>query len=68
MGVLLTLDEVADYLGVPKATLYAWRRYGSGVPMIKVGRHLRVDPAVLKAWLDAHTSVASGDERQAAAG
>jgi excisionase family DNA binding protein len=49
---LLTTQQVADYLGVPIATIYRWRYVGSGPPAIKVGRHLRVDPVDLADWVD----------------
>ncbi len=38
---LLTVDEVADYLGIPKTTLYQWRYRGDGPAAFRVGRHLR---------------------------
>jgi len=38
---LLTAAEVADYLGVPIATLYQWRHRGAGPRGLRVGRHLR---------------------------
>jgi excisionase family DNA binding protein len=49
---LLSADEVADYLGVPVATLYQWRHKGSGPMAYRIGRHLRYDPRVLRAWLE----------------
>ena len=38
---LLTVEDLADWLGVPVATVYAWRYRRSGPPSYKVGRHLR---------------------------
>ena len=38
---LLTADQVAQWLGKPKATLYAWRTRGCGPRGIKVGSNLR---------------------------
>ncbi len=49
---LKTLPEVADYLGVPVATVYAWRTRGLGPRGIRVGKHVRVRQADLDAWLD----------------
>jgi excisionase family DNA binding protein len=37
---LLTVQDLADYLGVPVATIYAWR-HRQGPPGFRVGRHLR---------------------------
>lgn len=50
---LLSLPEVADYLGVPVATLYQWRHHAVGPKGIKVGRHVRVRESELMRWLDA---------------
>jgi excisionase family DNA binding protein len=48
---LWSVDDVAAYLRVPKATLYQWRYLGCGPKAIKVGRHLRYDPAEVRAWV-----------------
>lgn len=42
---LLTTQQLADYLGVPVATLYAWRHEGAGPPGFRVGKHVDTDPA-----------------------
>jgi excisionase family DNA binding protein len=52
---LLTPDEVARWLGKPKATLYAWRSRGLGPRGIRVGNLLRYRESEVEAWLDAHT-------------
>jgi excisionase family DNA binding protein len=56
---LLTLQEVADYLSIPAATLYAWRHKGTGPRGIRVGRHIRYRESDLEAWLDEQAKVAS---------
>lgn len=38
---LATVDQVSRYLGVPVATLWAWRYRGTGPRAYRVGRHLR---------------------------
>jgi excisionase family DNA binding protein len=48
---LLTTQQVADYLGVPVATIYRWRYVGTGPPAIRVGVHLRFAEQDLEAWL-----------------
>jgi len=48
---LWSAEDVAAFLRVPKATLYQWRYLGSGPRARKVGRHLRYDPADVRAWL-----------------
>lgn len=50
---LLTVQEVADYLGVPRATIYAWRRQGEGPLGYRVGRHVRYRPEDVDTWLSA---------------
>jgi len=49
---LLTVAEVAEYLGVSPKTLYTWKRRGTGPRIIEFSRHLRVHPDDLKAWVD----------------
>ena len=49
-GRLWTPTEVAAYLAVPVQTLYQWRRKRTGPPGRRVGRHLRYDPAAVRAW------------------
>jgi excisionase family DNA binding protein len=49
---LLTVQEVADYLGVPRATIYAWRRDGIGPAGYRVGRHIRYRREHVEAWLE----------------
>jgi transposase-like protein len=48
---LWTVDRTAQYLGVPKGTLYQWRHRRIGPPVSKLGRHLRYDPAVVRDWV-----------------
>jgi predicted DNA-binding transcriptional regulator AlpA len=45
-----TPEEVARFLGVPKATLYQWRYLGIGPKAGRVGRHLRYLPEDVIAW------------------
>lgn len=49
---LLSIDDVADYLGVPKNTLYQWRSKGYGPPGRRVGKHVRCRPDDVDAWID----------------
>ncbi|MGC4784107.1 helix-turn-helix transcriptional regulator [Micromonospora zamorensis] len=48
---LWTVEEVSAYLGVPIATLYQWRHRRVGPRASRIGRHLRYDPADVRAWL-----------------
>jgi excisionase family DNA binding protein len=49
---LLTVEELADYLGVPVATIYAWRYRREGPPGFRVGRHIRYRPTDVEAWTE----------------
>lgn len=57
---LMTVEEVADFLGVPVATLYQWRHKGTGPCAFRVGRFLRYDPADVRHWLHEHVGVPHG--------
>lgn len=47
---LLTVGELADYLGVPKKTVYGcWQQWG--LKACKVGRHLRFRERHVQEWL-----------------
>ncbi len=49
---LLSAQDVAEYLGVPLATLYQWRTKGTAPRAVKVGRHIRFRPADVEAWCE----------------
>ncbi|PZF81594.1 helix-turn-helix transcriptional regulator [Jiangella anatolica] len=53
-----TVDDVAAYLRVPKATLYQWRWKNYGPPAARVGRGLRYVRADVEAWFAAQFEVA----------
>jgi excisionase family DNA binding protein len=54
-GRLLTTPEVAQYLGIPVATLYQWRTRGIAPRAVRVGKHLRFRRADVEAWVERHT-------------
>jgi excisionase family DNA binding protein len=45
-------QEIADYLGVPLATVYNWKYRGNGPKLIKVGRHLRARWSDIESYLE----------------
>ncbi|WP_233495612.1 AlpA family transcriptional regulator [Geodermatophilus sp. TF02-6] len=47
----LTLEAIADELGVPLGTVYNWRTKGTGPVGYTVGKHVRVRRSDLDAWL-----------------
>ena len=49
---LLSVTELAEYLAVPVATLYAWRYRGEGPPALRVGRYLRYRWSDVQRWLE----------------
>lgn len=49
---LWSIQETSEYLSVPVNTLYQWRATGDGPKAYKLGKHLRYDPADIRAWLE----------------
>ena len=47
---VLTIEELADYLKIPKSTIYKLVREGKA-PCQKVGRHWRFHRSAIEAWL-----------------
>ena len=48
---IMTIEEVADYLKIPKSTVYKLAQEGK-VPCQKVGRHWRFRKDTIDKWLD----------------
>ena len=48
---VLTIEELASYLKVPKSTLYKLVREGK-VPCQKIGRHWRFRKGAIDNWLE----------------
>jgi excisionase family DNA binding protein len=57
---LLSVEEVAEYLAIPVATLYQWRHKGCGPAAYRVGRYLRYEQAAVDTWLQEHLEVRDG--------
>lgn len=50
---MLTINEVADLLGVARQTLAAMREDGTGPPWLRVGsRAIRYPSAALEDWIE----------------
>ncbi|WP_185996441.1 helix-turn-helix transcriptional regulator [Nocardioides campestrisoli] len=47
---LWNIEDVANYLGVPKQTVYSWRTTGYGPQGFRVGKHLRWRAATVITW------------------
>ena len=52
---LLTVEELADYLAVPVATIYAWRHRRQGPPGFRVGRYVRFRWGDIQQWISDRT-------------
>ncbi|WP_214407383.1 helix-turn-helix transcriptional regulator [Pseudonocardia lacus] len=52
---LWTVQDVAQFLSVPRKTLYQWRNRGYGPPARRIGRHLRYDPEDVRSWFAAQS-------------
>lgn len=48
---VLTLNEVAEYLRIPRSTAYKLAQEGK-IPGQKVGRHRRFRKETVQSWLD----------------
>lgn len=48
--VVMTVDEVASYLRIPKSSLYKLAQEGK-IPSQKVGRHWRFHREAIDSWL-----------------
>lgn len=54
----LTPEDLAVLFQLPSVeTVYVWRRKHLGPPGFRVGKHLRYDPAAVRDWVTAHTTL-----------
>lgn len=51
--------ELADYFGVPLATVYRWNAAGTGPPFMRLGKHCRYEPQSVRVWLEQHAHQAA---------
>lgn len=59
---LLTVEDLAEYLSVPVATLYVWRYRRQGPPGFRVGRHLRYRRADIDEWISLRVDASQSDD------
>ena len=50
---VISIEEVARRLDIPKSTLYQWRYKGTGPRSHRIGKHLRYRWSDVLNWLDA---------------
>ncbi|MGW0875832.1 helix-turn-helix transcriptional regulator [Streptomyces sp. NPDC002740] len=56
----LTPDDLVEMFELPSVeTVYQWRRKRTGPRGFRVGRHLRFDPADVRAWVDSRREAAA---------
>jgi excisionase family DNA binding protein len=65
---LLSVGELAAYLGVPVSTVYDWRTGGGGPVAHRLGKHLKFALSDVRAWVEAQRETAPGTGRQAVSG
>jgi len=53
IDALLSIPELAAFLGVPIATIYQWRHHRRGPASYRVGRHVRYRHSDVEHWLEA---------------
>jgi excisionase family DNA binding protein len=51
MNRLWSVQDVAEYLGIPVQTIYRWRTKGYGPPGRRMGKHVRFVPEEVRAWV-----------------
>jgi excisionase family DNA binding protein len=62
---LLSVQELAAYLDLPVATLYAWRCRGEGPSGFRVGRHIRYRQSDVDLWINDQLATSSSPETAA---
>ncbi|MGV9251803.1 helix-turn-helix domain-containing protein [Streptomyces sp. NPDC003697] len=55
----LTPDDIAEIFEVPKETVYQWRKKRIGPPGFRIGKHLRYDPADVRAYVTSRKNAAA---------
>jgi excisionase family DNA binding protein len=60
---LLSIEDLAEYLGVPVATIYDWRVDGKGPCGVRVGRHVKFTQSDVLTWIEAQREHRPGEAR-----
>lgn len=55
---LYSPEQLAEYLGVPVATIYMWNHRKTGPKRISVGKHTRYRKSDVERWLDGRPETA----------
>jgi excisionase family DNA binding protein len=59
LDALLSVQDLADYLDLPVATLYAWRYRGQGPSGFRIGRHIRYRQSDVDQWIKDQLAMSS---------
>lgn len=51
---IMSIQHLAEFLGVPLSTVYKWRYRGEGPRAIKIGGHVRYRRSEVQHWLAEH--------------
>jgi len=51
---LLSVPDLAEYLGVPVQTIYDWRLRGEGPRAYRFGKRIKFAVSDVRAWVDSH--------------
>lgn len=60
---MLSIDDLAEILGVSRTTVYGLRYRGEGPPSVKVGRSIRYDRREVDTWLEERREPQPGGTR-----
>lgn len=58
MSKLWSIQDLADFLGVPVQTIYQWRTKGYGPTGRRIGKYVRYRPEDVAEWVEAQKGVA----------
>jgi excisionase family DNA binding protein len=64
----LSVAELADYLGLPVATIDDWRVNGAGPVAHRIGKHVKFALADVRAWLETRREAPPAGSRPGAGG
>jgi excisionase family DNA binding protein len=45
------IKELAEFLGIPKQTIYQWRTKGYGPPAVRIGKYVKYRPSDVERWI-----------------
>ena len=49
---LMTMTDLAEYLGIPVSTIYDWRTNGHGPVAHRFGKHLKFALSDVRTWME----------------